>query len=114
MCGFKAEWQGGKRTRSILDMEVSFSSSTTILRSLAHGGHPSKYRGTAVHQAGELFQLFQHVILEVPFLTELPERFMKPGVLLQDFSRASPSTFPLKALAQSSPLNTYITRSVAQ
>ena len=30
--GFKAGWQGGKRTRSILDLEASFSSSTTILR----------------------------------------------------------------------------------
>ena len=31
----------------------------------------------SVHQAGELFQLLQHVILEVPSLTELPERYMK-------------------------------------
>ena len=39
----------------------------------------------SVHQADELFQLLQHVILEVPFLTELEERFMKPGVFLQLF-----------------------------
>ena len=36
----------------------------------------------SVHQAGELFQLHQHLIFEVPFLTELPERFIKPGELL--------------------------------
>ena len=39
----------------------------------------------SVHQAAELFQLLQHVKLEVPFLTELHERFMKPVVLLQLF-----------------------------
>ena len=31
-CGFKAEWQGGSRTRSILDLGVSFSFSPTNLR----------------------------------------------------------------------------------
>ena len=39
----------------------------------------------SVHQAGELFHLLQDVMLEVPHLTELPERFMKHGVLLQLF-----------------------------
>ena len=39
----------------------------------------------SVHQAGELFQLVQDVRLEVPFLTELRERFMKRGVLRQLF-----------------------------
>ena len=36
-----------------------------------------------VHQADTFFQLLQHVRLEVPVLTELHERFVKPGVLLQ-------------------------------
>ena len=39
-----------------------------------------------VHQADELFQLLQPVIPEVPFLTDLPERLMKPGVLLPKIS----------------------------
>ena len=41
----------------------------------------------SVHQARELFQLLHHVILEILFLTELPERFTKPGVFLHLFQR---------------------------
>ena len=52
------------------------------------GGTEAVHRRLAVlsvHQADAFFQLLQHVILEVPFLTELPERFMKPAVLFQLF-----------------------------
>ena len=45
-----------------------------------------------VHQASELFQLHQYVRLDFPFLTELHEHFMKPGVLLGLFSLGSSRT----------------------
>ena len=52
---------------------------------------------SVVDQGCELFQLLHHVRLDVPVLTELQERVVKPGVF-------SEPTFPfhLKALMQSS------------
>ena len=41
-----------------------------------------KFAALSVHQAGELFQLLQHVKLEVTFLAELHERFVTPGGVL--------------------------------
>ena len=85
-CGARAEWQGGKWAKSTLFFEVSFSSSPTILRRSWARATSTENSRFSVHQAGDLFQLLQHVTLEVPVVTELHERIVKPGVLLQLFS----------------------------
>ena len=94
MCGFEVAARKGRQ------VDLRFGSEFLVLtHDLAQefGTKAFHRRLTvlSVHLAGELFQLFQDVRLEVPFLTELHEHFMKPGVLLQLFQGP---TFPSPSL----------------
>ena len=85
-CGFKAE-TGRKASQDDLRFESEF---LVLTHDLAQEfGTEAVHRRLAilsVHQAGELFQLLQHVKRDsIPFLTELPERFIKLDFLLQLF-----------------------------
>ena len=107
MCGFKAEWQGGRRARSTLRLGSEFLVLAHHL-SAQQLGTDNVYRRLStlsVHQACELFQLRQHLRLDIPVIANLPEGSVKPWVLLYLY-QGPHLPLPLNALVQSSPLNT--------